>query len=300
MRRGVSCADGGLRPYSRHSQSADLAAVLQPRRHPRRRCIDAVRRCRRGADAASPHAAGERLMATTIVAIAGAAVKSDEQDRASALPTIAAGLPSPSAGGEAAALPEHRFAQNRAERRSRLSFALLSFLLFVAIPTAVAGGYFFLFAADQYVAEFRFGLRSAERSSADAGMLNQAIPAPLQTVVDSYAVVQYIGSRAAVDDLGKTIDLRRMFSTKDADWLARLRLPVTIEELIAYWRGQIDAFFDPTNGTIVVRARAFTPADALTLAQGILVSSERLVNDLSARARRDAVGNSERDVREAE
>ena len=131
-------------------------------------------------------------------------------------------------------------------------------------------------------------------------MLNQAIPAPLQTVVDSYAVVQYIGSRAAVDDLGKTIDLRRMFSTKDADWLARLRLPVTIEELIAYWRGQIDAFFDPTNGTIVVRARAFTPADALTLAQGILVSSERLVNDLSARARRDAVGNSERDVREAE
>ena len=97
----------------------------------------------------------------------------------------------------------------------------------------------------------------------------------MQTAIDSYAVAQYIGSRAIVDDLGKTLDLRRMFSTPAADWPARLHLPVTIEELVVYWQGQVDAFFDPTNGTIVVRARAFTRHDALVLAQAILGSSER-------------------------
>ena len=62
----------------------------------------------------------------------------------------------------------------------------------------------------------------------------------------------------------------------------------------------MDAFFDATNGTIVVRARAFTPEDAFKLAQGVLASSERLVNDLSARARRDTLRNSEKEVRRAE
>ncbi len=145
-------------------------------------------------------------------------------------------------------------------RVRRLPLRLLSFLLVVIAPTAVASGYYFLVAADQYVAEFRFGLRSSEPIRADTGALLAGSAAPLQTVIDSYAVAQYIGSRAIVDDLGKTLDLRRMFSTTAADWPARLHLPVTIEELTAYWRRQIDAFFDPVNGTIVVRAARLYPA----------------------------------------
>jgi capsular polysaccharide transport system permease protein len=49
-----------------------------------------------------------------------------------------------------------------------------------------------------------------------------------------------------------------------------------------------------------VRARAFSPAGALQLARAILGASEQLVNDLSARARRDALGHSEADVAAAE
>lgn len=182
----------------------------------------------------------------------------------------------------------------------RIPYASISFVLVVLLPVAIAAAYYFLIAADQYVAEFRFGLRSAEPVRAEpAGFLQQGA-APLQIGLDSYVIAQYIRSRAIVDDLDKTLDLRRMFANPAADWLTRLRLPVPIEELVAYWRGQVDAFFDATNGTIVVRARAFTPQDALALAQGILASSERLVNGLSARAHRDAVRNSEREVAAAE
>jgi capsular polysaccharide transport system permease protein len=55
----------------------------------------------------------------------------------------------------------------------------------------------------------------------------------LQTAVDSYAIAQYIDSRAAVDDVGKSLDLRRMFSDPVADWPARLHLPASAEELVA-------------------------------------------------------------------
>jgi capsular polysaccharide transport system permease protein len=232
------------------------------------------------------------------VTVRGMAADAAEHHGAPPVPSIASGLPVPAAGGELALPSARHFA--RAGSRRRISLALLSFLLIVAVPTALAGVYYLLIAADQYVAEFRFGLRSSEPVRADTGALLLGSSAPLQTVLDSYAVAQYIGSRAIVDDVAKTLNLREIFSTPTADWPARLHLPVTVEELVVYWRRQVDAFFDPTNGTIVVRVRAFTPRGALTLAQRVLASSERLVNDLSTRARRDALRNSERDVGAAE
>jgi capsular polysaccharide transport system permease protein len=217
-------------------------------------------------------------------------------------PTGNAGLPAPAPeSGRIAVFPRRELPReiaSTAEKR-QFPFRLLSFVVVVALPTILAGVYYFLIAADQYVAEFRFALRTVEPVRIDPGsILGAAAPSPVG--VDSYAVVQYIGSRDILDDLGRTLDLREMFSRPDADRLAQLQLPVTIEELVRYWKGQVDAFFDITNGTIVVRARAFTPDDALKLAQGILSSSERLVNDLSARARRDTLRNSEKEVHRAE
>jgi capsular polysaccharide transport system permease protein len=175
-----------------------------------------------------------------------------------------------------------------------------SFVIVIVVPALAAAYYYFLVAADQYVAEFRFALRSAEPERHDPALFLQESIAPSAIGVDSYVVVQYLASRAIIDDLSATLDLRRMFSRSEADWPARLDLPVSIEELVRYWKRQVDAFFDATNGTIVVRARAFTAQDALTLAENILASSERLVNDLSARARRDALRNAEDEVGRAE
>jgi capsular polysaccharide transport system permease protein len=239
-------------------------------------------------------------MPAALVTLRGAALDPDPPGAATASPAATAALPVPAEGGEPAPLRPPRLTPRAAARTRRVPLALLSFLLIVAMPTIVAAGYYLLIAADQYVAEFRFGLRSSEPLRADNAALSPMGSAPLQTALDSYAVAQYIASRAVVDDLGKTLDLRKMFSTPAADWPARLHLPVTIEELLTYWRRQVDAFFDPTNGTIVVRARAFAPQNALRLAQGILNSSERLVNELSVRARRDALRSSERDVDMAE
>ena len=212
-------------------------------------------------------------------------------------PAIAAGLPVPPEDSGAIAVFQ---AQDFAARRRRFPVRLLSFVVVVLVPVALAAVYYFVIAADQYVAEFRFALRTVEPVRAEVGGILQGSVAPSLVGVDSYAVVQYLGSRDVIDDLGKTIDLREMFSRSEADWLARLQLPVSIEEMVRYWKNQVDAFYDITNGAIVVRARAFTPEDALQLARAVLASAEHLVNDLSARARRDTLSNSEKEVHRAE
>jgi len=62
---------------------------------------------------------------------------------------------------------------------------------------------------------------------------------------------------------------------------------------VVYWKRQVDAFFDASNGTIVVRVRAFTRDDALRLAKHVLGLSEQLVNRLSERARQNALQDSD-------
>jgi capsular polysaccharide transport system permease protein len=214
-------------------------------------------------------------------------------------PAISTALPVTSEGGARTLVFDHRqslVAQHRP--RSRLGW--LSFVIVVLLPAIVAAYYYFLVAADQYVSEFRFALRSAEPERHDPALFLQESISTSAIGVDSYVVVQYLASRAIIDDLSATLDLRQMFSRSEADWPARLDLPVSIEELVRYWKRQVDAFFDATNGTIVVRARAFTPQDALSLAEGILASSERLVNGLSTRARHDALRNAQDEVGRAE
>jgi capsular polysaccharide transport system permease protein len=222
-----------------------------------------------------------------------------QSNRAVVTPATSTSLPITSKGSARTVVFDHRQSLVSPRRRcSRLGW--FSFVIVIVVPALAAAYYYFLVAADQYVAEFRFALRSAEPERHDPALFLQESIAPSAIGVDSYVVVQYLASRAIIDDLSATLDLRRMFSRSEADWPARLDLPVSIEELVRYWKRQVDAFFDATNGTIVVRARAFTAQDALTLAENILASSERLVNDLSARARRDALRNAEDEVGRAE
>jgi capsular polysaccharide transport system permease protein len=222
-----------------------------------------------------------------------------ESNRAVLTPASAGALPVPSEGGARAVVFDHlQSTVAPPPRRSRLGW--LSFVIVVVLPALITAAYYFVVAADQYVAEFRFALRSAEPERHDPTLFLQESIAPSPMGLDSYVVVQYLASRAIIDDLSATVDLRQMFSRSEADWPVRLDLPVSIEELVRYWKRQVDAFFDATNGTIVVRARAFTPQDALSLAEGILASSERLVNELSARARRDALRDAEEEVGRAE
>jgi capsular polysaccharide transport system permease protein len=222
-----------------------------------------------------------------------------QSNRMVGTPASSTALPVTSEGSARTLFFDHRQSLV-ASRRRRSCLGRFSFIIIVLIPVIAAGYYYFLVAADQYVSEFRFALRSAEPERHDPALFLQESIAPSAIGVDSYVVVQYLASRAIIDDLSAMLDLRQMFSRSEADWPARLDLPVSIEELVRYWKRQVDAFFDATNGTIVVRARAFTPQDALSLAEGILASSERLVNGLSTRARHDALRNAEDEVGRAE
>jgi capsular polysaccharide transport system permease protein len=222
---------------------------------------------------------------------------------AAPLSGFGAGLPARTVAEGALAVPQVRplgVLRPYAARPRLLSVRVISFLIVVVVPVVAAGIYYLFIAAGQYVVEFRFGVRSVEPMPSRLGGLFFGSLASSPVVSDSYAVVQYIESRAIVDALGRTLDLTAIFSRPQGDWLARLHPPVPVEELVRYWRGQVDAFYDATDHSITVKVRAFTPRDAFALARGIRAAAEQVVNNLSARARRDTLGHAQADLHQAE
>lgn len=184
--------------------------------------------------------------------------------------------------------------------QARPSLRAASFVALVLLPVAIAATYYFAVAADQYVAEFRFTLDTAETPRREPLSLLAGNTSGSPAALESQVLVQYITSRAIVDRIDRSLDLRRMFSPPEADWWARLPPSAPIEDVVRYWQEQIDPFFDPANGTVTVRVRAFTPADALRLSEAIVTASESVVNELSLRARQDALQQSENEVAHAE
>lgn len=171
-----------------------------------------------------------------------------------------------------------------------------SFLLVVAAPVAAAAVYLFAVAANQYVSEFRFTLRTAVPVATAPVWLFGTAAAPSRAAADSRILVQYVASRAIVDDLDRTLDLRRIYSPPAADWWARLHRPAPIESLVRYWHNQVASYYDPADATVVIRVRAFSPRDALSVARAVSAACERLVNNLSAQMRRDALHEAEGEV----
>jgi capsular polysaccharide transport system permease protein len=182
----------------------------------------------------------------------------------------------------------------------RLSPGRLSFMLIVLLPIAVAAIYYLAIAADQYVSEFRFSLRAADPPHPTPAWPFDTGAAAQPTQNESQIVVQYIASRAILDELDGKLPLRAMFTTHAADWWARLSRSASIEALVQYWRHQVDAFYEPSNGTVTVRVRAFTAQASLQLAEAIVAAAERLVNQLSERARHDVLLHAEQDVAQSE
>lgn len=190
----------------------------------------------------------------------------------------------------------------RKARKPRSVGLWTSFLLMVALPTLLAALYYGFVVSNQYVSEFRFAVRSQDFAPAGSSAASTALGAAARAggFTDNFLVVDYLSSRQAVEDLLKTVDLRAMYARAGVDRLSRLGSEETMEGLVSYWQSMIDASFDLATGLALVRVRAFTPEDAHTIAARLVTQSETLINDISARARRDAVKFAEADVSRAE
>ena len=173
----------------------------------------------------------------------------------------------------------------------RRKLLILSAVLMVVLPSLAAGLYYAMIASDQYAVETRFAVRGPEGIAAPdiLGMFT-GVAASGSTLTDSYILMDYIHSKEMLIKLKDVLDVRKIYNHPNADLLAAYSdVEAPNEEFLEYWKKNVRVGFDTSSRVLNLEVRTFSPEDSLALSKAIIDLSEKLVNELSDRARKDAV-----------
>jgi len=175
------------------------------------------------------------------------------------------------------------------------------FVLLVVLPTCGAVVYYGLIASDVYVSESRFLVRSPQRQT-PTGFVGQLLQGSgfSRSQDDTYSVRDYILSRDALKELDQRLNVRRAYSNPDVDLFDRfpgLGWNRSFEKFFLYYGKRISVDYDPVSSISILTVRAFSAEDAYKINRSLLEMSERLVNTLNDRSRRDLISFADNEVK---
>lgn len=177
------------------------------------------------------------------------------------------------------------------------------FMLVVMLPTLVAIFYYGLFASDIYISESRFVVRSPSRSATSPLGVILSAGGLSSGSEESNALVEYVRSRDALDKADADGLIRESYNADKASWFDRfggLFRGTSREHLYEYYLKKVGIENDPLLQVTRLQVQAFTPQDARAINERLLRQAEQLVNQLSERARGDAISIAEREVQQAQ
>lgn len=177
------------------------------------------------------------------------------------------------------------------------------FLLFVLVPTVVAMLFYGFVATDQYATHSAFSVRGAASagSAIDIGSFFSMGGMGTDTeTADSYILQEFVQSREMVEFLVAEANFLEIYSRPSADPYYRLNPESSVEDLVSYWQMMSAVEFDTDTGIIDLTVRAFRPSDAEAITRKVIERSEKLINDLSLRAREDSLRTARNEVKIAE
>ncbi len=180
------------------------------------------------------------------------------------------------------------------------AFGVTSFVLAVIVPTLLTALFYMFLATSQFSTVSQFAVRGPAGAPGPADMLGLFATTASSETADTYIIISYIHSRDLVEDLDKRINLREIYDRPEADFYYRFDPTKPIEDFVNYMKTMVTTEFDTFSGVVTLTVRAFRPEDAQLVAENVIAASERLVNDLSRRARDDTLREARAEVAKAE
>ncbi|MGH1591849.1 capsule biosynthesis protein [Methylobacterium phyllosphaerae] len=178
------------------------------------------------------------------------------------------------------------------------------FVVCFLLPTLAGAVYYGLVASDRYVSEARFAIRpalgSSDKTSSESGGAAGSSMSNQMVAQDTLITREFILSRPMLEILEGQLPLRQWFSSDSIDYFSRFDPEKPIEKFLRYWKRRVDVEVEGSSGIMSVEVEAFDSSESLTIAKAIMKEAEHKVNELSVRAREDAVAESTRELRLAE
>ncbi len=117
---------------------------------------------------------------------------------------------------------------------------------------------------------------------------------------DTLITNEYIHSRPMIEAIEAKLPIREWFSRDSIDYFSRFDAEKPIEKFLRYWKRRVGVDVESGSGIMSLTVEAFDPDESLAIAKAVMTEAERMVNDLSVKAREDAVAESSRELKIAE
>ena len=185
-------------------------------------------------------------------------------------------------------------------RRQRVFAMMLRLLVFVLLPTAAVGYYYFQVASDMYATDSEFVIQSTDASS---GVPNVAeLLTGGNSSQDSTVVQGYLTSREAFLRLQNEFDFVEHFKNPEIDAWQRLPEDATIDDGFGLFKRNVIVGYDPAEGVIRMTVIASTPEDSQAFSEALVRYAEDRVDSLTLEARGDQLDDAlaRRDAAEAD
>lgn len=195
-----------------------------------------------------------------------------------------------------------RIQQEIVARRRKKSILLFSRMgVFVALPTILAGIYFYDIATPFYSTKTEFVIQSAEPASSGGGGLSSLMKgSPLANATDSITVQGYLQSQDAMERLNADNGFRAHYSDPKIDALQRLSPTASNTSAYKTYRRNVKISFDPTEGIIKMEVIAADPNVAVDISNTLIKYAEEQVDQMTVRVRNDQMAGAQESYLEAE
>ena len=178
----------------------------------------------------------------------------------------------------------------------------LLFIVTVLLPTLFSIAYFGFIASDVYISEMQITVRSQQKQSSTAlgGIMQNIGVTPSSQ--DAYLVRDFMMSRDALKAVDEGGAYRAAVSNTAIDLLSRFNsfgIFDGFEDLFKYYKDHVKVAVNAQSSVVRVTVRAYAPDEALQVNERLTRESEKLVNILNERARKDMLAFAEGEVNRA-
>lgn len=186
-------------------------------------------------------------------------------------------------------------------RRRKLALLFTRLSMFVFLPTAMVGWYFFTMATPMYATNSEIVIQQAQpQNGSPGGLASMFQGTSMATQQDSIAVQSYLASREAMLRLDADHNFKQHFSDPGIDGLQRLEDGATNETAFGLYTDHVRISYDPTEGIIRMEVIAADPETSYEFSQALIGYAEEQVDQLTSRLRTDQMSGAQQSYEDAE
>lgn len=169
----------------------------------------------------------------------------------------------------------------------------------VVLPFLLLAFYFAAIRSDGYVSRAQLVVERDAQGAVPGLELGLLDLSGGSSKVDALLIRTFIGSRAMLDHLQATLDLRAHYQSRDVDFGSRLREQDSEEDFYEYFSDHVKASVDSESSVITLEVVAYTPAFAQQVAEAIVRRSEEFVNEVGRQGAREQLAFVQSEVDQA-